>query len=172
MVAAPQLEIVLGSPLCSVGVYAEVIIVAVHTEVTLEALKASVATARKVGTMYPHGVASLALAHFGARIPNAELRAAASQAMAESRGTTRCAAQVIAGEGFWASTVRSVITAMEKLRPDDKPRRSFGSLPEAVPWLCSHLDRDSKWGEGLLLAARQLLETQTVVEGVTQRSGT
>jgi hypothetical protein len=169
MAPTPQLQIVLDSPLCSVGSYAEVIIIAVHSEMTLESLHASVATNRKLAHLYPHGVASLALAHFGAKMPNAELRAAAGQAMADTRMTTRCAAQVIAGEGFWPSAVRSVITAMEKLRPDDKPRRSFGSLAEAVPWLCSNLDRDPKWGAGLVEAAQQLLNTQSVAENVSER---
>jgi hypothetical protein len=172
MPPAPQLQIVLGSPLCSVGTYAEVIIVAVHSEMTAESLRASVTANRKLANMYPHGVASLALAHFGAKMPSSEMRAAAAQAMADTRMTTRCAAQVIAGEGFWPSAVRSVITAMEKLRPDDKPRRSFGSLAEAVPWLCNQLDRDPKWGTGLVEAAQQLLNTQVQTETVTERSGT
>jgi hypothetical protein len=167
---AAQLQVILAGPLSSVGSYGEVIIVAVHSEITLEALRASVAANRKLAGHYPHGIASLAIAHFGAKIPSAELRAAASQAMVESRLTTRCAAQVISGEGFWASTVRSVITAMEKLRPDDKPRRSFASLPEAVPWLCEQLDRDLKWGEGLSAAAQALLDG-TATEAVRERSG-
>lgn len=158
--AAPQLQVLLGSPLCSVGSYDDVIIIAVHSELTAEALRASVAANRKLALKYPSGVASLALAHFGAKIPNAQLRAAASQAMAETRISTRCAAQVIAGEGFWHSTVRSVITAMEQLRPDDRPRRTFRTVTEAVSWLAGQLGRDGQWVEGLGAAAQALLETQ------------
>ena len=44
-------------------------------------------------------------------LPDAELRKAANQSIVASAAHTRCTARVFLGDGFWLSTMRSVLTA-------------------------------------------------------------
>lgn len=164
---APTLQVLLQSPLTSVAVYGEVVITIVHTELTLEALRTGVAANKKLGLTYPRGVASLAIAPPTAKMPNAETRTAASQAVEEALPHTLCAAQVIMGEGFWYSTLRSVLTAIEQFRPNDRPRRTFRDLDEALAWLSSQLQKDVQFSTSLRAAVQTLIGTDMALGQAT-----
>src|SRR4051812_38533875 len=115
----PRLDIVVASHLSSVAIFGEIVMMVVHSEVTEEALRASVTACHKVHEKYPEGVVGLTVVESGIKLPDATLRHASSEAMAATLGQTRITARVFLGQGFWLSTVRSVLTAIELIRPYD-----------------------------------------------------
>ncbi len=155
--AQPQLEVLLDSPLSSVAVLGDVVITAVHTELTEQALRVAVTAGRKVAAAYPQGDVGLTLVQVGIKLPSAELRKAASDAMASTMGHTRCVARVFFGAGFWMSTVRSVLTAIELIQPYPIPRRTFALVNPATRWLASTCGQDVRWAESLDAAAAQVM---------------
>jgi hypothetical protein len=155
--AQPQLQMVVESPLSSVATFGEVVITAVHTQLTMEALNAAVAAGRAVAAAYPRGDIGLTLVKVGIQLPSPALRKAASEAMVATKGHTRCVARVFFGNGFWMSTVRSVLTAIELVQPYDIPRRTFGELAPATRWLASSCALDTGWAERLEAAAKRVL---------------
>ena len=142
-------EVLLDSPLSSVALCDEAVITMVTTELTLEALRVSEAAYHRVCALYP-GTIGITLVHAGIKLPNAELRAASSESMARCRGKTRCVARVFFGDGFMLSSVRSVLTAIELIRPYDLPRRTFGELAPATDWVAQQVQRDAGWAAALL----------------------
>ena len=148
----------LQSPYCSIATYRDVVLVLVHSELTTESLKASQIAHQRLAMAYPRYVGCLTVVNFGVKIPDAAVRKLASEAMAATNEHLRCAAQVLTGEGFWPSTVRSVITAVERLRPDNKPRRTFPDVRSAIGWMAEQMDRDAEWQSGLHAVTTQVLE--------------
>lgn len=132
-----------------VATFRNVVLIAIHDAMTVELLAASVRANRALAQRYPKRVASLTTASMGIKFPNAAERAAASEAIAAVRDNVLCAAQHLSGDGFWASTARSVVTAIEMLRPDDRPRRTFGKLSEATLWMATRANEDVAWAQEL-----------------------
>jgi hypothetical protein len=153
----PRLEVLLDSPLSSVATFGEVVITAVHTELTEQALRVAVGAGRKVAASHPGGDVGLTLVQVGIKLPSSELRKAASEAMTSTMSHTRCVARVFFGAGFWMSTVRSVLTAIELIQPYPIPRRTFALVAPATRWLASTCGQDVSWAEGLDIAAAQVL---------------
>ena len=154
----PSLEILVQSPLTSVAVYGETVITIVQSELTVEALHASKAAYDKLGTRYP-GSVSLTVVHAGIKLPDAAMRNLTSEIMAQTRSRTRGVARVFFGDGFWLSTVRSVLTAIELMRPYDLPRRTFGTLEPATTWLAHTIQESSPWALRLNTAVHMLAES-------------
>jgi hypothetical protein len=148
----------LQSPLCSIATFRDVVLVLVHRELTAESLKASQVAHQRLAMAFPKYVGCLTVVNFGVKIPDAPIRKLAAEAMAATNAHLRCAAQVLKGEGFWPSTVRSVITAVERLRPDDRPRRTFPDVRSAIAWMAENMDRDANWQSALHAVTTQVLE--------------
>jgi hypothetical protein len=153
----PSLEILIESPLTSVARFGEVVITVVHSELTEEALGAGVAAGQAIAEVYPRGGMGLSVIEVGAKVPNMELRKAASDAMAATKNHTRCTARVFLGDGFWMSTMRSVLTAIELMRPYDIPRRTFHALAPATLWIASQNARDVAWAQQLEAATHRIM---------------
>jgi hypothetical protein len=142
------------TPECSVSTFAgEIVILVIHSAMTLEALHYSEATARRLALRGRRKGAGLTLVNGIVRIPGPELRRAIDQSVKDSIQHTRCTATVLSGSGFWLSTMRSVLTAMEFIRPGDMPRRTFQVVPPATRFLAEQLGHDGAWAEKLTLAA-------------------
>jgi hypothetical protein len=155
-VTPPTLEVLLQSPLTSVGVYGETVITIVHTELTAEALYASRAAYDKICAKHPLGTVSLTIVHPGIKLPDASMRNLASDIMVQTKSRTRSVARVFFGDGFWLSTVRSVLTAIELMRPYDTPRRTFGTLEPATQWLAKSIQESAPWALRLNTAIHML----------------
>jgi hypothetical protein len=149
--AAHRLEMLLEGP-TSVAVFGEAVITVVAKGVTAEGLRVSIDASRRVARLYPGRVVGVNLVYPGIELPNHELRRLSSEAMAEARDLTRCAARVFLGNGFWLSTVRSVLTAIELIRPYDLPRRTFSEIPPATRWLAKNIDESLAWADRLSVA--------------------
>jgi hypothetical protein len=147
--ARSSLEILVDSPLTTVATFEQTAITVVHTELTMESLRVARTVNGKICAGYPEGAVALTIVQPNIRLPDAELRRAASEAMAATRSRTRAVARVFLGDGFWLSSVRSVLTAIELLRPYDLPKRTFGELSVATHWLSQLIHADATWAQRL-----------------------
>lgn len=151
-----------------VATWRNVVFVLVHDQLTVELLAASVKANRSIAPRYPQGVASLSSASMGIKFPSAAERVAASEAIAAVRDSVRCAAQHISGDGFWASAARSIVTAIEMVRPDDRPRRTFTRLSEATFWMSQRMGEDQAWAREVEAILRGLGESATEHAALSQ----
>jgi hypothetical protein len=159
-VTPPTLEILVQSPLTSVARYGEAVITLVNTELTLEALHAGKVAYDRILAAHPEGTVSLTVVNAGIKLPDASLRNMASDIMTQTKGRTRAVAQVFFGDGFWLSTMRSVLTAIELIRPyHDLPRRTFGTLEPATHWLAKTIHESPPWSLRLNTAVHMLGES-------------
>jgi hypothetical protein len=147
--ALPRLKMWVDSPLTTVATLGETVITVVHSELTMESLRVASPVNAKICESYPEGAVSLTIVRANIRLPEAELRNAVSEAMAATRSRTRAVARVFLGDGFWLSSVRSVLTAIELLRPYDLPKRTFAEVPDATSWLARTIQRDAGWAKHL-----------------------
>jgi hypothetical protein len=85
---------------------------------------------------HPEGVSSVhIMVPGGTSMPTAEARARVGSIMRENAQRTVAAATLIPGNGFWASALRSMVTAILLLAPRSLAFRIFGDLESLAAWL-------------------------------------
>ena len=151
-----RFDLLLESPFSSVATFGDTVITVVHTQMTAEALNAATAASKRLAAIHPAGVSGLAIVKRGALLPNAELRRAASQTMLATEAHTRCTARVFLGDGFWLSTMRSVLTAIELIQPYNQVKRTFADVRLATRWMALTTSHDTAWAEHLCDAALEM----------------
>jgi hypothetical protein len=157
--APPRLESLLEGP-TSVAIYGEAVITVINTEVTAEGLRLSVEANQKVRQLHPGKVIGITVVYPGIKLPGTEMRKASSEAMAQTRAYTSCAVRIFLGDGFWLSTVRSVLTAIELIAPYDLPRRTFSEIPAATQWAAKNIQESLAWADRLAVAIGNVGGTQ------------
>ena len=149
-----RLEMLLEGP-TSVAIFGEATVTVIEREVTAEGLRLSIEACNKVAQRHPGCVVGVTLVYPGITLPNTEMRKLSSEAMAATRAQTACAARIFLGSGFWLSTVRSVLTAIELIRPYDLPRRTFSEIPPATRWLAKNISESLAWADRLSAALEE-----------------
>jgi hypothetical protein len=81
------------------------------------------------------GMSNIHLVKGNIALPDAETRHALVQLMRELGPYLAASAVVVGGDGFWASTMRSVITGMRVLTPHSYEMRLHSNIAEVVAWL-------------------------------------
>jgi hypothetical protein len=71
----------------------------------------------------------------GARLPEAAVRDHFIDVIRSSESKLACAAVVVGGTGFWASTLRSFVTGLHWIAPRSFDFRLQGSVEGVVSWL-------------------------------------
>jgi hypothetical protein len=100
-----------------------------------------------------------------AEIPNEETRRAAAEAARSISEHLQAAAIVVLGDGFWASAMRGLITALGLMTAQRYPQRSFRYESEAVDWILQVLNEPAH-------AYRQpLLDSLASMQAATQPPG-
>jgi hypothetical protein len=133
---------------CAIASFHNVIIVLLDTTMSLGALHTSVQVNRKLTSVHGH-IAVLSVFGLGVKMPSPEVRKAAADAVALTAATTRADVRVLPGDGFWASAQRGILTAIEMMRPDSVPRRTFRHLREGVSFLVARLEKDASFAREL-----------------------
>jgi hypothetical protein len=112
---------------------------------------------------HPEGASGIHIVVPGqTQLPTAEARAGLVRMTNEYASWLGGVAVVIGGGGFWASAMRSVVTAMRVLGSRAFEMRIHGTIEEAVEWLpAAHFKRTGVKIERdqLLRAARQAEQT-------------
>jgi hypothetical protein len=123
------LRVATFGPLCITSIRGPI-----TTDFFREANAAGVALARR----HRGKIGALDLVSSDAPMPSAELRAQAAKLTQASSERVAAGASVVVGEGFKASAVRSVLTAVTLLG-SGAPRRTFAQPGPALEWLAKQL---------------------------------
>jgi hypothetical protein len=114
---------------------------------------------------YPQGSSAVHIVRGQTPLPSTEARQGLVRLTNEYGDWLAAVAVVIGGSGFWASTMRSVVTAMRMLGSREFEMRIHGSVDEVVEWLpVVHFKRSGVQVDGaeLLAALRQAESTEAV----------
>lgn len=84
---------------------------------------------------YPRGVSDIHVVKGNIGLPDAQTRQGLVQLMREVAPYMAALAVVVGGDGFWASTMRSLITGMRVLAPRSYDMRLHGKLSDVISWL-------------------------------------
>jgi hypothetical protein len=96
----------------------------------------------------------------GRPLPEAEARAQLARLIRTHAGTLAALAVVLRGDGFWASGVRGLLTAIAMLSPRDSKLRIVASFDDVTAWLPElHLART-----GVRLPAAALIDALRAAE--------
>ena len=131
--ATPRIALQTAS--MTIGTFGNVYIMRVHGEITMPDL---LAAHREHLALIGQGNPStcvLTVAQYNSPIPNAEVREASGRLMRELTPHLLAGATVIEGGGFWASAVRSFLTAVYFVAKQPCPTKAFARIDEAAQWL-------------------------------------
>ena len=128
-------RIALQTPAMTIGIFANVYFMRVHGEITMPDL---LAAHREHLALIASGKTStcvFTIAQANAPIPSADVREASGRLMRELTPHLLAGATVIEGGGFWASAVRSFLTAVYFVAKQPCPTKAFARVEEAAQWL-------------------------------------
>jgi hypothetical protein len=110
------------------------------------------AVAQHLIAKYPDGHSNVTIVLNGVAPPTEEARAAFAHIFDGRLSDLRCMAVVLEGEGFWASALRSTVTALRQGSSSSFALKLFSALEPVTEWLPSeHLART-----GVALSASEL----------------
>jgi hypothetical protein len=139
----------------AVGAYAHVHLCIYRGDLTLERMELANGLHRKLIGRFPK-TAIFGLAREGLALPPMAVRDRGAQLIRENTGHVDAAAVILPGEGFWASTVRSVVTASFLLARQPYPSRCHPTVEEGARWLLGLSSREGASLEGLCKAVDTL----------------
>ena len=116
-------------------------------------------------------VLTLTVIEQSAAPPSADIRKAIARLMDSKANRIRASALVFEGNGFRASTVRSVATGLSLLARRPYPHRTFATVKEAAMWLSleDHCALEPDDIAAVVQRTRKVVESHSLVqrEGVT-----
>jgi hypothetical protein len=125
----------------------------------------------KMCELHPEKVSHVHLLKNGIGLPSSEARAGLVKIMKDHGSSIATCAVMVGGSGFWASAMRSTITAMRMLAPRSFEMRLHGTLSEILEWVpdahrqATGVDVPASALERVLHQAESLLSGS--LEGVT-----
>ena len=105
--------------------------------VTPEAVEGVGALLHRTAEQHPDGIAFITIASFHAPIPSAAVRARIIEVYSELGSGLVAVAQVVEGEGFWASAALCFIAGLGLLHRHAHRNKVFGNVDEAADWVDS-----------------------------------
>ncbi|HEY2733959.1 MAG TPA: hypothetical protein VGI70_08240 [Polyangiales bacterium] len=90
---------------------------------------------KRVREQYPQGGSAIHIVRAGVPLPGSDVREQLVKLSNEDALWLAAVGVVIGGSGFWASTMRSVITALRVVASREYEMRIHGSLEEVIGWL-------------------------------------
>lgn len=100
-----------------------------------EPLGATRAISFALAAVYPEGVAVYNVIERGIPMPEARVRALASEIIRDTGDHLRCTATTVVGEGMWASMARAALAGITLFGRHRHPQRIFGDPGEAAEWV-------------------------------------
>lgn len=103
-------------------------------DVRADAVNASLAAHKVALVARPEGVVSIVLIDSTTKFPSEEMRRAGVAVRKLTNGNVVGSVTIVAGDGFWASTVRGALTAINLLSGSAYASKVFRDAPEGVRW--------------------------------------
>jgi len=128
-------QIVRISPQLSVGTWANVYFMHVCGEFDVKDLRAAHEVHLALIERCPQGTGVMAIGEMNTAIPGTEVRDLSSRFMRDLSPHVRACATVIRGGGFWASAVRSFLSAVYFVAKQPCPTRAVATIEEGALWL-------------------------------------
>jgi hypothetical protein len=153
--ADASLRVLHADPHLAVGSYAHVHMCVYRGELTLEGLSRANELHGRLIARYPKTVI-FGLARATLSLPPVEVRDRGAELIKENAPHVDAAVVILPGEGFWASAVRSVVTASFLVARQPYPSRCHSTIEEGAAWLISASPRAGATPSGLFEAARAL----------------
>lgn len=129
----PLIDVLHVTPTITVGAFANVHLCIYRGELTLEALEAANQHHRSLMERHPRTFV-LGVARPNLPLPGADVRQRGARLIEENRAHVEAAALIVDGAGFWASAVRSVMTASFALARQPYPSKCFATGLDAGTW--------------------------------------
>lgn len=132
---SPRPELVRISSSLSVATWSNVYFMHVFGELTVEDLREAYQVHVDLLARNPQGTGVMAICAPNTAIPGAEVRELSSRLMGELGSNMRACATVIYGGGFWASAVRSFLSAIYFVAKQPCPTKAVATIDEGAAWL-------------------------------------
>jgi hypothetical protein len=129
-------------------------------DVGAEAIQASWPANRAALASRPEGVISIVLVDPTTKFPSEAMRRAGVEVRKKTNANVVASITVIAGDGFWASTVRGALTAINTLAASAYPTKVFHDLREAVTWGVEHIGPPSPFRVSQILSQFEAMRPQ------------
>ena len=161
--ATPQLEVTEASAFPGVHssfVWQNVAITVWFGPATMQSLVEFDKGCKSFCGKHPEGISSVhIMVPGGTSMPTAEARTEVGRIMRENAKHTTACATLIPGNGFWASALRSMVTAILMLAPRSLAFRMFGDMESLAQWLAPLHSR----GTGVVVQANELYRALRLV---------
>lgn len=123
----------------TVATYRNVMLLHVDGAIDRDFLRAALAGHHEALRFEPTGYGVITLVESSARIPDADVRDEASKLRSETQHMLRAQSVLIGGAGFFASTMRAVITGIVTLARSRVPLKMVGDTFEAASFVVEKL---------------------------------
>lgn len=104
------------------------------SDVSADAVNASLPAHKAALASRPEGVVSIVLIDPSTKFPSEDMRRASVLVRKRTNRNVAGNVTIVAGEGFWASTVRGALTAIDFLATSPYESRVFRDPAEGVAW--------------------------------------
>jgi hypothetical protein len=111
---------------------------------------------------HPGGIATFNIVLPSTLIPEAGAQKAAAEALAAMSGHHLASTTVLLGTGFWAATIRSILTTMFALSNSRVPQRVTATIEEGARFQSTYLGAGGPRESEVIRAARLLAEGHLV----------
>jgi hypothetical protein len=135
-VASATLTVAHVDPALVVGAYGPVHLCVYRDALTSEGLEIANSHHRALMSRFPRTFV-LGAAQSNLPLPPSDVRQRGAELIDENQAHVEAAAMVLQGTGFWASAVRSVMTASFAIARQPYPSKAFATGAEAAAWLTS-----------------------------------
>ena len=141
-----------------IAVYDRVIIIVIRTTITADAIRRAVALSHKI--IAERGeLASLMIVGPHWKMPGPDVINTAQDTTKVAPAQFVCTANVILGQGFVASTARSMLTMIEKVYArKHRHQETVDDLTRGATWIMTHLNEDMEFRRKLISAAQPFIE--------------
>jgi hypothetical protein len=119
----------------AMGTWRNVMIMSWRKGVSVAALRRLDALGDQMHAKYPQGYASMSISIHKTPMPDEASRKLGSELMKKAQGRMIASVNIIEGSGFWASTARSVVAAMNFAAQIKYPLRVTATIEEGTQWL-------------------------------------
>lgn len=132
------LEIVQDNATVTVGTYQSLLVLVFHREVDQSALSTAEAVQRTLLARFPKGPLVLTVIASDVPLPAEGTRAMVVDSFRRMAAKNAAAATTVIGDGFWASAMRSTLTALNLVVRPPCPQRTFANVADALAWLSEY----------------------------------